>query len=117
MRLLILVLLVIQASSGFSQSDSSETDTMEISQPAVPGEQEPKLDEVGLFNDQILIKVPREEVPLFLQRILHDEKYRGWESGGVHRNEQSTLFRVEVRDGMKNMTYFFDKEGSLIGAE
>ena len=111
--------MVVAPLVAFSQTDpaSGDPDTLELSQPAVPGQQSPRLDENQPGYEQVNIKILREEVPLFLQKILRDEKYRGWESGGVYRNEQATKFRVEVRDGMNNQTYYFDKDGSLVGAQ
>lgn len=92
-------------------------DTSEASQPSVPGEQSPILSENTPGADDPYIKIQREEVPLFLQRILQDEKFRGWESGGVYRNDSGSMYKVEVRDGMNNRDYYFDKEGSLLRAE
>jgi hypothetical protein len=119
MRVLIVFLFCFSAARTFAQVDTLDggTDTSDVSQPAVPGEQLPKLDEnAGVYNDAA-IRMQREEVPLFLQKILLDEKYRGWESGGVYRNESSTLYKVRVMDAMHNGTYYFDKDGKLLRAE
>lgn len=119
MRKYVLLILLVLPVVVFAQVDSSsqEPTPEEISQPVVPGEQAPPLQESQPGYEEANIKILGEEVPMFLQKILRDEKYRGWESGGVFRNEQGTMFRVEVRDGMNNHTYYFDKDGSMIRAE
>ena len=119
MRTLVLLILFVLPVMVFAQVDSSslEPDPGDISQPAVPGEQAPQVDENQPGYEDANIKIIREEVPMFLQKILRDEKYRGWESGGVYRNEQGTMFRVEVRDGMNNQTYWFDQNGSMTRAD
>jgi hypothetical protein len=117
--LLITLMFGLSLMASAQQPDSStlERDSADVSQPAVPGEQSPKLDENETGAESIGIKMLREEVPPFLQKILREEKYRGWENGGVYRNDQGTMFRVEVMDGMKIQTYYFDNNGSLIRAE
>ena len=119
MRILVLLILFALPVILMAQVDSSslEPDPGEISQPAIPGEQKPLVGETEPGFDDANIKIIREEVPMFMQKILRDEKYRGWESGDVYRNEQGTVFRVEVRDGMNNHTYWFDQNGSMIRAD
>jgi hypothetical protein len=119
MRVLVVFFFCLCAGCALAQVDTLEDglDTSQVSQPAVPGEQSPKLDEnAGVYNEAS-IRIQREEVPLFLQKILQDDKYRGWESGGVYRNESNTMYKVQVMDAMHNGTYYFDKDGKLLRAE
>jgi hypothetical protein len=118
MRFLIVILVCLNSMVLLAQEgDSTTTDTSEVSQPVVTDQPDPLLKEGNPLSQDANIKIQREEVPLFLQKILQDEKYRGWESGGVFRNEQSTMFKVEARDGMNNRTFYFDQQGKLLRAE
>jgi hypothetical protein len=116
MKSFLMVVLAFQCAICLGQIDSVSGDSSGVIQPAVPGEQKPLMDE-DKSNAEVMIKMQREEVPPFLLNILRDEKYIGWESGGVYRNEQGTVYKVEIMDGMKNATYYFDKEGTLLKAE
>jgi hypothetical protein len=120
MKALVIFIFCVNTVVGFSQvidSTAGNMDSLEISQPAVPGQQDPQAKDGNPLNDEANIRMVREEVPPFLQKILQDEKFRGWENGGIYRNEEGTNFKVEVMDGMNNRTYYFDKEGTLLRAE
>lgn len=117
MRIAIVLLILCPVFASYGQVTDSLPSDAPVSQP-VPGEQDPQVKEKSLPpGDEAHIRIAREEVPMFLQRVLQDEKYRGWEGGGVFRNDQNTLFKVEVRDGMNNRNYYFDHEGTLVRAE
>lgn len=117
MRLVcLIVLLVLGAECQAQVADTADWDSLDVTEPSIPHEHDPIAKDGNPLNDEATIKIQREEVPLFLQKILKDEKFRGWESGGVYRNDQLTLFKVEVRDGMNNRTFYFDQEGNVIRA-
>jgi hypothetical protein len=91
-----------------------DPDSASVSQPVVPGQQNPQLKQDGGFAEQDAVKLQQEEVPLFLKRVLAEEQYRGWENGGVYRNIQSNEYRVDVVNGMNRETFYFDKNGTLL---
>ena len=115
MRKVLLIILLAQGSFCFGQDQDSVQDQSDsLSMPAVPGQQMPQLKDGSSSTETVSIKIQREEVPVFLQKILQEEKYRGWENGGVYRNEEGSMFKVEVMDGMNHGTYYFDKDGTLL---
>lgn len=118
MRKFLFIVLIAPCGLCFCQdSDSLQRVEDTVSMPAVPGQQMPHFDDGSNVEQETTIRIQREEVPVFLQKILQDEKYRGWENGGVYRNEQGSKFKVEVMDAMNNRTFYFDKDGTLLTAK
>jgi hypothetical protein len=119
MRLLMLFCLVISASMALAQKPDSarlgkDPDSVSMTQPAVLGRQNPEMKPGVPFSEENAVKLQKEEVPLFLQKVLQEEQFRGWEQGNVYRNIQTNEYRVDVLNGLKKETFYFDKNGTLL---
>jgi hypothetical protein len=115
--------LVLVCSCGICRTNAQEidsarrkidSDSVSISQPPIPGKQSPELNNRLSFTDENSVKLQREEVPPTLQRVLQDVQYRGWENGAVYRNTETNQYKVEVINGMKKETYYFENDGTAI---
>jgi hypothetical protein len=111
--------MVMVASIGLAQKPDSaragkDPDSLAMSQPAVLGRQNPEMKPGVPFSEENAVKLQREEIPLFLQKALEDEQFRGWEDGSVYRNIQTNEYRVDVMNGLKKETFYFDKNGTLL---
>jgi hypothetical protein len=113
-----LLVLICTSYDAFSQSDSakgkiSDDTSKYISQPVVPGNQIPQQQRIE-FRDDNVEGVTAQEIPPALKKTLTAEEYRGWENGTIHRNLQTSEYKVEVASGEEKKVFYFDRNGSRI---
>jgi hypothetical protein len=119
MRIVLSITMVLGVSLALAQKPDSvrvgkDPDSLSMTQPAVLGRHSPKMKPGVPFSEENAVKLQREEIPLFLQNTLRSEQFRGWENGAVYRNIETNEYRVDVVDGMRKETFFFDKNGTLL---
>lgn len=56
-------------------------------------------------------KVEASDVPEQIRTTLNDNKYKGWESGTIYKNQAGDTYSLQTADGKK--TYYFDRNGKM----
>src|SRR4051812_9908031 len=73
-------------------------------------------DEDASGGDADMVPLKAAEVPGVLRKVLQSKEYRGWdaETSSIYGSEENDLFVVEIREGKKARTFYFDGEGKPI---
>jgi hypothetical protein len=63
-------------------------------------------------EDRVVVR--SNDIPSSLRITLRGDQYKGWENSTVYRNRSTNEYMVEIRDGSKTNTFYFDKDGKAI---
>jgi hypothetical protein len=67
-------------------------------------------------GDADMVRLKAGEVPAVLRKALQSKQYKGWdaETSTIYGSEENDLYVVEIRQGKKARTFYFDGEGKPI---
>jgi hypothetical protein len=109
MKKLILITtgVVMFSVASFAQVDSTKRDKTQTQ----PTQQQPQSDQMRNTDDfKGWTTVQSTDVPANLRTTLGDNKYKGWESGTIYRNQAGDAYALRTT-GANPQTYYFDKNG------
>jgi hypothetical protein len=114
MKKLILIAtgVVLFSAASFAQTDTTKSDRTQTQPQQTPTQTQPSQQ----MNDELKgwSTVQSADVPAGLRTTLSgDNKYKGWESGTVYRNQAGDSYAIRSSDVSNPKVYYFDKNGKV----